>query len=101
MSLRGALISRLRRQSMAGMVRIACWIALVGLAVMCASIVYPAPLLIIFAMSGGQVIGILAFLFYLVAVLMDVVRGTDHAPDAPGPARKIRAANADTTGDSP
>ena len=101
MSLRETLISRLQKQSMTGLVRVACWIALVGLAVLCASIVYPAPLLIIFAMSGGQVIGILAFLCYLLAVLMDVVRGAEHAPDAPGPARKFRAANADRTGDSP
>ena len=101
MSLRETLISRLQKQSMTGLVRVACWIALVGLAVLCASIVYPAPLLIIFAMSGGQVIGILAFLCYLLAVLMDVVRGAEHAPDAPGPARKFRAANADGSGDSP
>ena len=100
MSLRDALMARLRKQSMVGMTRLACWIALVGLAVMCASIVFPAPLLIIFAMSGGQVIGILAFLCYLVAVLMDLVRGADHAPDAPGPPRKFRAAEADGSSDA-
>ena len=100
MSLRETLISRLQKQSKVGMVRLACWVALVGLAVMCASIVYPAPLLIIFAMSGGQVIGIVAFLFYLLSVVMDVVRGPEHAADAPGPARKFRATEADGSGDS-
>jgi hypothetical protein len=86
---------------MTGMVRVACWIALVGLAVLCASIVYPAPLLIIFAMSGGQVIGIVAFLCYLLAVLMDVGRGADRASDAPGPAHNFRVAKADDHGDAP
>lgn len=100
MSLRDALVSRLQRQSKVGMIRLACWIALVGLAVMCASIVFPSPLLIIFAMSGGQVIGIVAFLCYLLSVLMDVVRGPEHAEDAPGPARKFRAADAGGPSDS-
>ena len=67
--------------------------ALVGLAVMAASILDPAPLTVIFAMSVGQVIGIVAFLCYLLSILMDVVRGTDHAPDAPGPARNFREPN--------
>jgi hypothetical protein len=69
-------------------------VALLGLVVMVASIVIPAPLLIIFAMSVGQVIGIAAFLCYLVSILMDIVRGSDHAPDAPGPAKRFREAEA-------
>jgi hypothetical protein len=88
--LRTASIARLRKYSVVSLVRLACWIALVGLAVMAASIVNPAPLTVIFAMSIGQVIGIVAFLCYLLSILMDVVRGTDHAPDAPGPAQKFR-----------
>jgi hypothetical protein len=99
-SLRDALVHRLRKQSVTGMARLACWVALVGLAVLCASIIYPMPLLIIFATSIGQVIGIVAFLCYLLSVLMDVVRGTDHAADAPGPARKIRASGANSPGGS-
>ncbi|MEI9935772.1 MAG: hypothetical protein WDO69_00975 [Pseudomonadota bacterium] len=88
--LRGTLIGRLRKRSVISLVRLACWIALVGLAVMAASILDPAPLTVIFAMSIGQVIGIVAFLCYLLSILMDVVRGTDHAPDAPGPAQRFR-----------
>ncbi|HKO53087.1 MAG TPA: hypothetical protein VJV79_35500 [Polyangiaceae bacterium] len=57
---------------------------------MAASILNPAPLTIIFAMSVGQVIGILAFLCYLLSILMDIVRGTKHAPDAPGPTQSLR-----------
>jgi len=99
-SLREALLRRLSQRSVTGMVRFACWTALVGLAVLCASILYPAPLVVVFAMSGGQVIGIVAFLCYLLSVLMDVVRGAEHAPDAPGPARKFRAADAESSADS-
>ena len=87
-------IQHLRKRSVVFMARAACWVALVGLAVMCASIIRPMPLLIIFAMSVGQVIGIIAVLLYLVAILADVIRGEDHSPDAPGPARKFRASDA-------
>jgi len=91
---RALAIQHLRNRSVITVTRAACWVALVGLAVMCASIIYPMPLLVIFAMSVGQVIGIVAFLCYLVSILMDVVRGSEHSPDAPGPARKIRADDA-------
>ena len=87
---RSLAIKRLWKYSVINLVRVACWVALVGLAVMVASIVRPAPLLVIFAMSVGQVIGIVAFLCYLVSVLMDVIRGSDHSPDAPGPAKQFR-----------
>jgi len=90
---RRTLLKRLQKRSVVSLIRLACWVALVGLAVMAASIVYPAPLPVIFAMSVGQVIGILAFLCYLLSILMDVVRGTDHAPIAPGPAQRLREAD--------
>lgn len=91
--LRAQAIGRLQKRSVVSLIRVACYVALVGLAVMAASIVYPAPLPVIFAMSIGQVIGIVAFLCYLLSILMDVVRGADHAPDAPGPARQYREPN--------
>lgn len=91
--LRGQAIQRLQRHSVISLIRVACYVALVGLAVMAASILYPAPLPVIFAMSVGQVIGIVAFLCYLLSILMDVVRGAAHAPDAPGPARQYREPN--------
>jgi hypothetical protein len=88
--LRGQAITRLQKHSVVSLIRLACYVALVGLAVMAASILYPAPLPVIFAMSVGQVIGIVAFLCYLLSILMDIVRGSDHAPNAPGPARQYR-----------
>jgi hypothetical protein len=51
--------------------RIACVVALLGLAVMMASIVFPTPLLVIFAMSGGHAIGAFAVLCYLLAIAID------------------------------
>ena len=94
--LRGQAIKRLQRHSVISLIRVACYVALVGLAVMAVSILYPAPLPVIFAMSVGQVIGIVAFLCYLLSILMDVVRGTDHAPDAPGPAQQYREPSSKT-----
>ena len=87
---RGVAIKRLRKYSVINLVRLACWVALVGLAVMAASILDPSPLTVIFAMSVGEAIGIVAFLCYLLSILMDIVRGTDHAADAPGPAKQFR-----------
>jgi len=93
--LRAGAIRRIQRLSVLRLIRFSCWVALVGLAVMCASILYPAPLLIIFAMSVGQVIGVVAVLCYVLSVVGDIVRGADHPPDEPGPARKFRAAGSD------
>ena len=91
MSLKAQIVRRLQALSVLRLTRFACWVALVGLAVMCSSIVFPMPLLIIFAMSIGQVIGIVAVLCYGLSVIGDLVRGADHPPDAPGPARRFRA----------
>jgi hypothetical protein len=91
-SLKAQIVRRIRALSVLRLVRFSCWVALVGLVVMCSSIVFPNPLLIIFAMSAGQVIGIIAVLCYGLSVFGDMVRGADHPPDAPGPARRFRAA---------
>jgi hypothetical protein len=89
---RGAFLNRLRKQSIVSLVRLACWVALVGLAVMAASIIKPAPLIVIFAMSVGQVIGIVAFLCFLLSILLDVLRSADSS-DTPAPAQKLREAS--------
>lgn len=98
--LRQRAVRRLQKLSVLRLIRFSCWVALVGLAVMAASILYPAPLMIIFATSVGQVIGIVAVLGYGLAVVGDVIRGTHHPPDAPGPARKFRAPGSDDTASS-
>ena len=72
-SLRERALARLRARSVVGLVRIACWAALLALAIMCLSILDPAPLTVIFAMSVGHVIGGFAFLCYLLSILADSV----------------------------
>ena len=96
-ALRSGALKRLQKWSVLRMIRLACWVGLVALAVMVASILYPMPLIIIFATSVGQMIGMVAVLCYLLAIVGDVVRGTDHPPDAPGPARKFSAPHGDRT----
>ncbi|MBX3127032.1 MAG: hypothetical protein KF718_09960 [Polyangiaceae bacterium] len=69
----------LAQRSVSGLTRAACVVALIGLAVMAFSIVVPKPLPVIAAMSVGQGIGVLAFLLYLSAVLLDVLRTSKAA----------------------
>jgi hypothetical protein len=89
--LRARLVARVRRRSVLSLVRMACWAALLGLALMCASILRPMPLTVIIALSVGHVIGGFAFLCYLLSILADSVRRSDPsiAPDseAAGPRR--------------
>jgi hypothetical protein len=68
--------------SVENLTRLACVAALVGLLVMVLSIVVPNPLLVIFAMSGGHVIGGFAVLCYLLAVVMDAKRSRRSIPPA-------------------
>ncbi len=91
MNLRTQLESRSVRQ----LTRLACILALVGLAVICLSVIYPRPLAVIFAMSGGHAIGVAAFGCYLLAVLLDLARRegklpahASSAPEAPPPSKK-------------
>ena len=71
MRLPGKPIERLASRGVENLTRLACVVALVGLAVLMVSIVYPTPLLVIFAMSGGHAIGGFALLCYLLAVVME------------------------------
>jgi hypothetical protein len=98
--LRDKAMGRLQTLSVLKVVRLSCWIALVGLAVMAASIIFPGPLMIIFATSVGQVIGMAAVLCYGLAVVGDVVRGRHHPPDAAGPAGRFSAPASDADGPS-
>ena len=53
-------------------VRRACYLALAALALIVWSLVHPAPLPVIGAMSVGQVIGTLSLLFFLYAIVADL-----------------------------
>jgi hypothetical protein len=65
-----------RRWPVQRLVRAACWLSLVGLGVMVTSIVFPAPIPVISAMSVGHAIGLLALLCYLAAVIVEMNRNT-------------------------
>ena len=78
-------LQRILGRSVTRLTRMACWLALAGLAVMSYSIISPRPLPVIFAMSVGQGIGILAFLCYLLAVVLDIRRHPPRASLPPGP----------------
>jgi hypothetical protein len=83
MSLRTLIIRRLRQRTVESLVRMACWAALLALAILCASILHPMPLSVIFAMSVGHAIGGFAFVCYLVSILLDTVRrGEEPTPSA-------------------
>lgn len=92
--LRTTAIARLQRRSVESLVRLACWVGLVALAIMATSILNPRPLTVIFATSVGQVIGGLAFLCYLVSVVLDVVRGP--GAERTVPAEELKTANSDS-----
>jgi hypothetical protein len=55
-------------------VRIACWAALVSLALMTWSLVDPRPIPVVVAMSAGQALGTLSLLALLTVVVTDLRR---------------------------
>lgn len=73
--MRLSLIARRRvKRTVPQLLRIACIVALVGLLLFATSIFYPKPLVVIFSMSIGHVIGMLAGAIYLLAIALDTVR---------------------------
>ena len=73
--MRLSLIARRRvKRTVPQLVRAACLVALIGLLVFAASIIYPSPLVVIFSMSVGHVIGMVAGAIYLLAIVLDTVR---------------------------
>lgn len=70
------LAERLQKGSVFQLTRIACVLALIGLAMMVYSILSPRPLPVIAAMSVGQMFGMAAVACYLLAILVDVGRSS-------------------------
>jgi hypothetical protein len=73
----------LKTRSVGQLTRVAAVLALIGLATMVFSVLFPRPLPVIFAMSAGHAIGGAAFACYLLAVLLDLSRSgprTDSIP---------------------
>jgi hypothetical protein len=80
-NLRGSI----ERRSVGALTRLAALLALAGLGVMAASVVWPRPLPVMLAMSVGHGIGVAAFFVYLLAVVLDVSRSTPGADSSPAP----------------
>jgi hypothetical protein len=70
------LLSRILHGSVAKLIRVACYLALIGLAMLCYSMLSPGALPVIGAMSIGHAIGIGALACYLLAILIDEARLT-------------------------
>jgi hypothetical protein len=75
------VLEYLKHQSSTQLVRFACYLALLGLAIMAHSIVNPGAIPVIFAMSAGHLVGALAFLAYVSAIIFDVARGNARQKD--------------------
>lgn len=82
------LRERILRQSVERLTRFAAWLALVGLAIIAFSIVWPRPLPVVLAMSVGHGIGITAFFLYLLAVVLDAYRNARPSDAKPPPEPK-------------
>jgi MFS family permease len=68
------LIKRLIAQSVETLIRTACILALVALAVFCLGVTVPGPLPVMFAMSVGQGIGFMACGCYVLAIIIDAYK---------------------------
>jgi hypothetical protein len=76
MKWRGLLV-RIAHFSRRRLSRLAAVLALIGLAMMAGSVIFPRPLPVILAMSVGHAIGAAAVICYLLAVLLDIWRVED------------------------
>jgi hypothetical protein len=67
-------VARVARRSVTELTRIACVLALVGLAVMIYPLVFPSALAVVLSMGVGHMIGFAAFGAYFLAIILDLAR---------------------------
>jgi hypothetical protein len=80
------LVKRIESSSVRGLTRFGCGLALMGLALLCCSVLIPKPLPVILAMSAGHLLGVAAFSCYLLAIVLDLARHEGRLPPEPEPA---------------
>ena len=68
------LWSRIAARSVTELTRVACVLALIGLAVMIYPLLFPGALSVVLSMALGHTLGIAAFACYLLAVVLDLAR---------------------------
>jgi cyanate permease len=84
-----SLRARFLHRTIPGLIRVACFLALLALALMCGSVLVPRPLPVIVAMSLGHAIGASAFVCYLLAVILDATRRPAVPESSPKTAAKV------------
>lgn len=89
-----AIWHKIVRGSVRELIRVACVLSLIGLAIMAYSILSPRPLPVILAMSVGQIIGGTGFCCYLLAVVIDAATRERPTPSSP-PDAKIAGPNSE------
>jgi hypothetical protein len=73
----------MKTQMYGRILRTACWLALVGIALMVWSLLVPSPMPVLVAMSVGQALGTLSLVAFLCVVVVDLRRA--HLERPPGP----------------
>jgi hypothetical protein len=68
------LLAKIARRSVDKLVRVACVLALLGLAVMLYPLVFPSALGVVLSMGIGHAFGIAAGALYFLAVIIDLIR---------------------------
>lgn len=68
------IVARAKRVRMTTLLRISAVMTIIGLAMMVWSLLVPTPMPVMLAMSAGQGFGILAFLLYIIAIVIDLRR---------------------------
>jgi hypothetical protein len=68
------LLARIAQRSVTELTRIACVLALIGLAVMVYPLLFPSALAVVLSMGVGHTIGIAAFGTYFLAIIFDLAR---------------------------
>ena len=63
--------------------RAACWLALVGIALMVWSLLVPSPMPVLVAMSVGKILGTLSLVAFVCVVVADLRRAHVERPPVP------------------
>ena len=72
------MLAALSKRTVPGLVRIACVLALLGLAVMLLPMLLPGALTVVASMAVGHLLGLSAAALYLIAIFLDVARHRDE-----------------------
>jgi hypothetical protein len=95
------LLVALAHRSVRGLLRVAAILALLGLAIMSLSVVWPRPIVVVLAMSVGHGIGAGAVACYVLAILLTMRRTPPLPPEASSLPPAADAAASSPSGPAP